>query len=296
MTRFLVPMFIVLGVVLLISAPAAAQAPDPFQSVVPKRAPVAPRPPRPTVSAGGYPAPVGGTFRDCADCPEMVVIPAGRFTMGSPDSEPGHLADEQQHQVAVRAPFAVGKYAVTFAEWDACAAAGGCSERPSDQGWGRDRHPAINVSWNDAQQYAQWLSTKTRHTYRLLTEAEWEYAARAGTVTAYSFGATISPSQANYGGEIGRTQPVGSYPPNPWGLYEMHGNVYQWVQDCYVSNNTATTDAGTAVEQAGCSARVVRGGSWADDPDFLRSATRHYYTPGIRYGHVGFRLSRTPGG
>jgi formylglycine-generating enzyme required for sulfatase activity len=199
--------------------------------------------------------------------------------------------------MTLRAPLAVGKFEVTFAEWDACVAAGGCSHRPADAGWGRGNRPVINVSWDDAQAYVRWLSLRTGRTYRLLTEAEWEYAARAGTVTAYSFGATISQSQANYGGNLGRTQPVGSYAANRFGLHDMHGNVWEWVQDCYVASYPpGSGDASVAVTTGDCSHRVLRGGSWKYAPQNLRAAARSWLTAGDRYNFGGFRLARTPGG
>jgi formylglycine-generating enzyme required for sulfatase activity len=228
----------------------------------------------------------------------MMVIPAGSFMMGSPANVAGRDATESpQRQMTLRAPLAVGRFEVTFAEWDACVAAGGCSHRPADQGWGRGNRPVINVSWDDAQAYVRWLSRRTGRTYRLLTEAEWEYAARAGTVTAYSFGATISPSQANYGGNVGRTQPVSSYAANRFGLHDMHGNVWEWVQDCYVASYPpGSGDASVAVTTGDCSARVLRGGSWLNSPLYLRAANRIRITTGDRFSNNGFRLARTPGG
>ncbi|SFL16036.1 Formylglycine-generating enzyme, required for sulfatase activity, contains SUMF1/FGE domain [Falsiroseomonas stagni DSM 19981] len=228
----------------------------------------------------------------------MVVLPAGRFTMGSPSSETGRDSDEgPQREVSVSRSLAVGKFEVTFAEWDACVSAGGCSNRPNDAGWGRGRQPVMNISWEDAQGYVRWLSSRTGRVYRLLTEAEWEYAARAGTTTPYSFGFSIGPSQANYSvGGPGRTQAVGSYPANAWGLHDMHGNVWEWVQDCYVgSYDGAPTEASQAVERGGCSGRVLRGGSWNDAPQGLRSADRVGLTPGFRISNFGFRVARTPG-
>ena len=261
-------------------------------------------PARPTVAPGrggsGFPVAVGQSFRDCADvCPEMMVIPAGRFTMGSPTSEPGRGAYEgPQHEVVVRSPLAVGKYEVTFDEWDACVAANGCAQRPSDEGWGRGRQPVINVSWEDTQQYVAWLSRRTGQRYRLLTEAEWEYAARAGTVTAYSFGLSVSPSQANYRESgLGRAQVVGRYPANGFWLHDMHGNVYEWVQDCYARTYSgAPSDAAEAVTGGDCSYRVHRGGSWSDLPQSLRSALRGSHLPGVRVINFGFRVARAPGG
>ena len=185
-------------------------------------------------------------FRDCPDCPELVVVPAGSFTMGSPSSEVGRDEDEVQAPVTIGAPFAVGVHEVTVAQWDSCVAAGGCARyRPADQGWGRGTQPVINVSWDDAQQYVAWLSTKTGHQYRLLTEAEWEYVARADTTTPFHTGATISTDQANYdglstpygSGQMGeyraRTIAAGSFPANDFGLYDVHGNAAEWVEDCY---------------------------------------------------------------
>jgi formylglycine-generating enzyme required for sulfatase activity len=281
-------------------APPVPAPPQPA-AVLPPPAP-GPTPPAPQpVSATGYPVGVGRVFRDCGDCPEMVVIPAGRFVMGSPASEAGRQAGEgPQHEVVVRSPLAVARFEVTFAEWDACVAANGCGERPMDQGWGRGRQPVINVSWEDAQQYVRWLSGRTGRRYRLLTEAEWEYAARAGTTTAYSFGPTISPGQANYNaGGLNRTQPVGSYAANAWGLHDMHGNVIEWVEDCYVGSYAgASRDASQPVTSVGCELRVLRGGSWGNSPPGLRSAIRNGSAPGI-WGFdngLGFRFARTPGG
>jgi formylglycine-generating enzyme required for sulfatase activity len=302
--------------ILFAAAPSLAQSPipnDPFRDVpapVVRPRPVEPAPqpvqrPAPAQqqpARSGYPVPVGQSFRDCAECPEMVVIPAGRFTMGSPTAEPWRSPSEgPQREVVAPRPLAVGKFEVTFAEWDACVAASGCSHRPDAVGWdaagrGRSRQPVMNVSWDDAQQYVRWLSGRTGRRYRLLTEAEWEYAARAGTSTAYAFGPTISPSQANYvGGGPGRTQPAGSYPANAWGLHDMHGNVWEWVQDCYVEGyGRAPSDAGQTVERGGCSARVLRGGSWAASPQSLRSANRGRDSSTGRGNDLGFRVARTP--
>jgi formylglycine-generating enzyme required for sulfatase activity len=240
-------------------------------------------------------------FRDCARCPVMVIVPAGEFTMGSPP-EAGQA--ETQHRVTIPAPFAVGKFAVTFDEWGICVKDRGCGGyRPDDQGWGRGKRPVIDISWDMAKDYVQWLARKTGKPYRLLTEAEWEYAARAGTTTKYSTGDTISPKLANYDGsedgagpsEVNRkkTLPVGSFPPNAFGLYDMHGNVTQWVEDCWHDDYTTEAPAdGSAWVEGSCEGRVLRGGSWADSESELRSAAR---TGEYRYEssyNDGFRVAR----
>jgi formylglycine-generating enzyme required for sulfatase activity len=239
-------------------------------------------------------------FQECrADCPEMVVVPAGEFTMGSPDNENGHDADESpQHKVTIAKPLAVSKFEVTFDEWDACFVLGGCANQAVDQGWGRGARPVINVSWDDAQQYAAWLSKQTGKPYRLLSEAEWEYAARAGTTTAYSWGDEIGRGNANCNGcgsEWGgkQTAPVGSFAANAFGLYDMHGNVWEWVEDCSHGNYTGAPSDGSAWVSGDCSGRVLRGGSWFYGPQFLRAADRLGDATVLRNYVVGFRLGRT---
>ena len=188
----------------------------------------------------------GDTFWDCAECPEMVMIPAGRFKMGSPEAEASRDSDEgPAHEVTIPRPFAVGKFEVTFVEWDACVSAGGCrGYRPNDQGWGRGRRPVIDVGWTEVKAYVSWLSQKSGKTYRLLSEAEWVYIARAGTTTPFHFGLTIAPDQANYngyfryaGGPTGkdrqRTVEVGRFPANNFGVHDVHGNVSEMVEDCW---------------------------------------------------------------
>jgi formylglycine-generating enzyme required for sulfatase activity len=226
--------------------------------------------------------------------PEMVRIPGGSFVMGSPAGEAGRQTNEgPQRTVSVRA-FEAGRFEVTFAEWDACVADGGCGGyRPADQGWGRGRQPAINVSWDNAKAYVQWLSQRTGKSYRLLTEAEWEYAARAGTTTAYSTGATISTSQANFNSVLGRTSTVGRYSANAFGLHDMHGNVWEWVEDCYAESYSGAPADGAAFVDQSCSYRVIRGGSWDSGPLGLRSADRNRNTPTVRYDLIGFRVART---
>ncbi|MEO1610603.1 MAG: SUMF1/EgtB/PvdO family nonheme iron enzyme [Pseudomonadota bacterium] len=207
----------------------------------------------------------GDSFKDADLGPEMVVVPAGEFLMGE---------ENNTRPVAIEQPFAVARYATTFDEWDAAVAAGGVKHKPGDEGWGRGRRPVINVSWQNAKEYAAWLSEITGKSYRLLSEAEWEYACRAGTKTKYSFGNTITKQQAQFSSQ--QTVKVGSFPPNDWGLYDMHGNVWEWCEDEYDS-----------------SSRVLRGGSWNYDPEVLRSASRDHIHPDIRDLNVGFRLART---
>ena len=250
---------------------------------------------------------VGRTFRDCVECPQMVVVPSGSFTMGSPSNEAGRDDDEgPQHVVRIEYRLAVGVNEVTFAEWAACVAGGGCGGyRPDDEGWGRGNRPVINVSWDDAQSYVSWLSRKTGKSYRLLSESEWEYVARAGTETPFHFGATISTDQANYDGNYTyntglkgvyrkKTLPVGSFSANRWGLHDMHGNVWEWIQDCYNDSYSGAPADGSAWESGNCSERVLRGGSWFNSPRNLRAAYRDWDTAGDRsIFSYGFRIART---
>ena len=244
-------------------------------------------------------------YKDCSECPAIVEIPPGTFMMGSPDSESERNDDEGPvHRVTIPASFAVGKYEVTFDEWDACVSAGGCSHKPGDEGWGRGRHPVIQVSWNDVQTYLVWLSNKTGKTYRLLSEAEWEYVARAGTTTPFHTGEQISTSQANFDGNYtyngsskgefrDRTVPVGSFGANQFGLHDVHGNVVEWVQDCWNGNYKGAPSDGSAWTTGDCEDRVLRGGSWLNDPWIVRSAIRDGYRIDIRINLFGFRVART---
>lgn len=247
----------------------------------------------------------GTIFRDVEMpwCPEMVVIPQGEFMMGSSDAERQWAmaqgarrewlqSEKPQHHVAIRRCVAVGRYPVTFDEYDAFAAATGRSQ-PSDRDWGRSRRPVIDVSWEDATAYAQWLTAKTRQPYRLLSEAEWEYVARAGTTTYYWWGDEITPANANYGNNISQTTEVGSYPPNPWALRDTQGNVWEWVEDCWNADYDRAPDDGSACVDGDCSRRVVRGGSWNFDPWFLRSAFRIWSLADRRSDGCGFRVAST---
>ncbi len=239
------------------------------------------------------------TFKECTDCPEMIVVPAGSFTMGSPETEKDRKEYEgPQHGVTIAKPFAVAKYDVTFAEWDACVAHGDCDPYVSDNGFGRGQQPVINVSWYDAQRYVAWLGRVTGKPYRLLTEAEWEYAARAGSTTAYYWGDDIGMGNANCNGcgsewDGRQPSPVGSFKANAFGLYDMAGNISQWVQDCYHDNfNGAPTD-GSAWTNGECDFRVDRGGSWDKNPRNLRAADRDKSPAVNRYYDLGFRVGRT---
>ncbi len=247
-------------------------------------------------------------FRDCETCPLMIAVPSGSYIMGSPASEEGRgSAEGPQHQVTISYSFAVGKFEVTFHEWDACVSEGGCSRRPHDEGWGRGSRPVINVSWHDAKEYINWLSRYTGEQYRLLSESEWEYVARAGTIGPFHFGPTISTDQANYNGEYyytysagqtginrEKTVPVGSFPQNAYGLHDVHGNVWEWVEDCWHGSYNDTPSEGSAwVSSGGCGGHVLRGGSWRYGPRDLRSAIRGGAGSGTRNSNIGFRVART---
>lgn len=250
----------------------------------------------------------GQSFRECArDCPEMVVIPAGSFAMGSlPEDTQAYPAEWPQHTVTIARPFAVSKYQLTFADWDACVAAGGCNGyRPTDEG-GRGKRPVINVSWDDAQAYVAWLSQVTGKTYRLLSEAEYEYAARAGTTTEYPWGDTIGRNNTSCNGcgsawDNKETAEVGSFRPNKFGLYEMAGNVWEWTEDCYQESYAIDTPQGklmaptdgSAWTGGDCRSHSVRGGSYDSNPRNLRSAQRAKYFDDNRSSYIGFRVART---
>ncbi len=280
----------------------------------------------------------GQSLKDCAQCPEMVVIPAGTFTMGSvvPEQALANAAgveknftdrESPQHSVIIQS-FAASKYAITKGEFGQFVSAKGyVTEAEKGEGcfvwkdnrWQFDKasnwrsagfqqgddHPVVCVSWNDANAYAQWVSQISGKTYRLLSEAEREYAARAGSQTAFWWGDSISTDQANYGGNYSYngsakgeyrqgTVAVSSFKANPFGLHNVHGNVWEWVEDCFHDNYSGAPADGSACT-TGCSnnARVLRGGSWFSNPAILRSAYRFVSTPDIRNNILGFRLART---
>jgi formylglycine-generating enzyme required for sulfatase activity len=243
----------------------------------------------------------GRTFCDRlktgADGPLMVVIPAGRFRMGSPADEQERFEDEDpQHDVHIAASFAMGVYAVTFEDYDRF-----CEDtlrKSEDHGWGRGNRPVINVSWEDARDYCAWLGEQTGRAYRLPSEAEWEYACRAGTQTPFHFGPHITTDQANFNGTKGsvkgkyrqQTVPVDSFPPNSFGLYGMHGNVREWCQDQQHGSYKGAPSDGSAWEGEETGFRVVRDGSWDAEVRYCRAACRLFIFPGRRHPGLGFRV------
>ncbi len=251
----------------------------------------------------------GQSFKECVNCPEMVVVPAGSFTMGSPESEPERTGDEgPQHEVTFAKPFAVGKFTVTFDEWKACADDGGCQSHPlpDDHGWGKGKRPVIDVSWDDAQSYVDWINRKlhlkdregSAGSYRLLSETEWEYVARAGRQTIFWWGSQFKPRMANCDGcgsefDNKKTAPAGSFPANEFGLYDMAGNVAQWTQDCWRDTYVDTPDDGSASGGEKSCYRVCRGGAWSSYPRSIRSAFRYKKAPGTRDDKTGFRVAKT---
>ena len=225
----------------------------------------------------------------------MVIVPPGSFRMEDiQDQETG--SDQPLHTVHIGRPFAIGKYEVMFEEYDGFARATGRT-LPSDGGWGRGKRPVINVSWEDGVAYAKWLSEQTGKRYRLTSEAEWEYAARSGTETHYWWGNHIGYNRANCDGcgsqwDNKETAPVGSFEPNPFGLYDTAGNVWEWVQDCMSGSYGAADTHGSVRLPSACPERVFRGGSWNVDPHKLRSAKRTWDGPGLHYSYVGLRIAR----
>ena len=229
--------------------------------------------------------------------PAMVEIPPGRFQMGCISG--GCRSDERPvHTVELLRPFAMAKYEVTFAQWDACVAAGGCGRySPGDQGWGRGNRPVINVSMRDAEAYVQWLSRETGRQYRLPSEAEWEYAARARTTTRYPWGDDIGRNRANCSNcgslwDDSQTAPVGSFPANGFGLNDMHGNVWERLADCWNGSYSRAPSDGRAWMRGNCRRNVLRGGSWSNAGKDLRSANRNENTADTRSESLGFRVAR----
>jgi formylglycine-generating enzyme required for sulfatase activity len=277
--------------------------------------------------AAGKPAKPGKHIKECSVCPEMVVLPAGTFMMGSPPDEPERDTDEPLHRVDIARSFAIAATPVTWNQWEACVRDNWCegaeidlalrnnpdgSRNPNYKDHGRGTRPAVGMSWYDAQRFVGWLNWKTgsNDAYRLPSDSEWEYAARAGTTTAFPWGNTIDYNYGNFGmrghGERGpyaegrdvwlnETAPVGSFPPNAWGLYDMHGNIFEWVQDCYEADMKHAPVDGSASTEGDCSVRVFRNGTFVSNPYMQRSARRGAPYPATTRGHdyLGFRVART---
>ncbi len=231
----------------------------------------------------GAPAPIpepGEIFRDCPDCSEMVVVPAGEFKMGSGET----VYEKPEHRVVI------------FEEWDLCVASGGCRYRPDDHGWGRGSRPVIDVSWDDAKAFVNWLSQKTQKGYRLPSEAEWEYAARAGTNSPFWWGRAPVNGNANCDDcsstPSRRTLPTASFRPNGFGLFDVAGNVAEWVEDCWNESYRGAPTDGSAWTTGQCRQRGLRGGSFANKANVIRSAARFRYDQDVRYYANGFRVAR----
>jgi formylglycine-generating enzyme required for sulfatase activity len=270
--------------------------------------------------------PLASVFKDCSTCPEMVIIPSGTFIMGSPETEKDRDADEGQHAVVIAYSFAVSKGPITWDQWDACVRDGVCDGPSVEAALRLDRdgkpiqnyvdhvrgnHPVVGVSWWDAQAFIHWLNRKIgKDEYRLLSESEFEYAARAGTTTVYGWGNEPSHDYANYGKDAGQdvggmaegrdtwvnsTSPACSFPTNAYGLCDMYGNVYQWVDDCYESDFALLPTDGSAVKSGNCAVRGFRSNSFESNTKTLRSANRAFvYAPNTRgRNYLGFRVAKT---
>ncbi|SDG15433.1 SUMF1/EgtB/PvdO family nonheme iron enzyme [Paraburkholderia phenazinium] len=280
------------------AAPAASKAqaatPQPGHAVAastPAPAPVAATPKAPVKSAAF--SPTAGESKDCATCPVMVSLPAGSFTMGS---NSGDISERPPHHVTIGTPFAIGKYDVTVEQWNACVAANACPKLSGENGPGTNA-PARDLSWDDVQQYVKWLAKVTGKPYRLPTEAEWEYAARGGTSTPYWWGDQMRKGNTNCKGcgdpwhEAG-PENVGTFGANPYGLYDMGGNVWQWVSDCWHSSYKDAPADGRVWDASGCDARVIRGGSWREGADYMLVSTRFKYSESVRQSQNGFRVAK----
>jgi formylglycine-generating enzyme required for sulfatase activity len=269
---------------------------------------------------------VGEKFHECRNCPEMVVVPAGTFMMGSPASDPEHRDNEPQQKITFAKPFAVGATEVTWDQWEACVRDKFCDglavenalrsnekgePNPDFKDWGRGTRPAVGLSWFDAQDFVGWLNKKTGSddAYRLLSDAEWEYVARAGTTTAYWWGDKIDHNYGNFGLDdhtlgpkvegrdqwANETAPVASFPPNPWGVYDMHGNIFEWVEDCNEPDRKHAKPDGSANKEGNCATRSFRSGSFVSNPYMQRSAKRTAPYPSTRRGrnYLGTRVAKT---
>jgi len=278
-------------------------------------------------AAAGKRARPGDHIKECRNCPALVVLPAGSFTMGSPANEPERDTDEPQQRITIRSAFAIATTPVTWNQWEACVRDNWCegpaidlalrtnadgTRNPQYKDYGRGNRPAVGMSWYDAQRFVGWLNWKTGNddAYRLPSEAEWEYAARAGTTTAFPWGDTIDYNRGNFGlrghGDRGpyaegqdrwldETAPVASFAPNAWGLYDMHGNIFEWAQDCYEADRAHAPLDGSPSSEGDCSVRVFRNGTFTSNPYMQRSARRGAPYPATTRGrnYLGFRVAKT---
>jgi len=237
---------------------------------------------------------------------EMVVINSGAGKLGSPDFEKKRKRHEgPMRDTYINYQFEVSKYEITFDDWDKCVSDGGCSgHKPNDKGWGRGKRPVIDVSFNDAKNFLKWLNGKTGGDYRLLSEAEWEYVARAGQDAPFGNGYDLSAQDANFNGTapygsgakgpyLRKTQPVGQYAPNAFGVHDMHGNVYEWIEDCYSPDHSGSAGDGSARTDGDCKFRLMKGGSWVAHGYQARAAARIRYVTDYRYDDYGIRIART---
>jgi len=236
----------------------------------------------------------GSFFIDCEVCPEMVVVPSGSFVMGS---DGRHKYERPAHTVTIAKPFAMGIYEVTFDEWQACFEEGGCARIPDDHKWGRGRRPVMNITWFETQPFVQWLSKKTGHTYRLPTEAEWEYAARGGTTTEFWWGDEVGKNLANCRNCESQwskkgSAPVGSFAPNPFGLYDVHGNEWEWMADCWFPTHEGAPSDGSVRLEDNCQYRTMRSGSWYYYSKNIRSAWRFRNDARVKSYGIGMRVLR----
>ena len=273
----------------VVPAPAPPPPPPPATSTPSRISPTASNPPARQAGRSGFKP--GDTFSDCTNCLELVVVPAGSFGMGSSSDY-----EKPIHRVSIAKDFAIGRREVTFDDWDKCVDDGGCKYRPDDRAWGRGDRPVINVSWLDAKEFVAWISQKTGQTYRLPSEAEWEYAARAGTDTPYWWGRDAGSRQANCRecgtGQSEQTLPVGTFKPNPFGLYDTAGNAAEWAEDCWNDNYVGAPTDGSPWLTGQCRLRVLRGGSFDSQTSYTRSMARFRYDSDVRYSANGFRVVR----
>jgi formylglycine-generating enzyme required for sulfatase activity len=268
----------------------------------------------------------GQTFKECRNCPEMTVLPAGKVLIGSPADEPLRRENELQREITFARPFALATTAVTWDQWEACVRDGACDgaaidaalrlgqngePNPDYRDWGRGTRPVVGVSWYDAQAFVGWLNAKTGEddAYRLPSEAEWEYAARAGTTTAFPWGGELDHDYGNFGQAagglggkaegrdvwVGETAPVASFPPNAFGLYDLHGNIFEWTEDCYEADRAHAPADGSANKEGTCANRVFRNGTFMSNPYMQRSARRGAPYPATQRGrnYLGFRVAKT---